>query len=128
MKTVKVASAIIQEGNKIFAAKRGHGKFDGLWEFPGGKLEDGETSEEAVVREVEEELKATVTIKRLIETVEYDYPDFHLTMDCFLCSAAQQSFVLTEHKEAKWFKKQDLDTVDWMPANAGLIETLKKLL
>ena len=128
MKTIKVVAAIIKEGNKILATQRGYGEFQGGWEFPGGKIELGETKEEALIREIREELDTEVIVEELFDTVEYDYPNFHLSMDCFLCSIRKGNFVLKEHQEARWLTKETLDSVEWLSADQGLIEKLKEYL
>lgn len=128
MKTIKVVAAIIKEGNKILATQRGYGEFQGGWEFPGGKIELGETKEEALIREIREELDTEIVVEELFDTVEYDYPNFHLSMDCFLCSIREGNFVLKEHQEARWLTKETLDSVEWLPADQGLIEKLKEYL
>ena len=127
MKTIKVVAAIIFNDNQIFATERGYGEFKGGWEFPGGKGEPGESPEEALVREIREELAMEVEVGELFETVEYDYPAFHLSMDCFLCKIKSGTPVLLEHAAAKWLKKEELGSVAWLPADEGLIERLKKL-
>jgi 8-oxo-dGTP diphosphatase len=128
MKTINVAAAIIRNGDKIFATKRGYGEFKGGWEFPGGKIEEGETPKEALVREIQEELDILVEVGELVEIVEYDYPSFHLTMHCFLCIMKAGDLVLKEHEEAMWLTKENLNSVDWLPADKGLIENLKKII
>lgn len=128
MKTIKVVAAIIKEDNKILATQRGYGEFQGGWEFPGGKIELGETKEEALIREIREELDTEVIVEELFDTVEYDYPNFHLSMDCFICSIKEGNFVLKEHQEARWLTKETLDSVEWLPADQGLIEKLKGYL
>lgn len=128
MKTIKVVAAIIKEENKILATQRGYGEFQGGWEFPGGKIELGETKEEALIREIREELDTEVIVEELFDTVEYDYPNFHLSMDCFICSIKEGNFVLKEHQEARWLTKETLDSVEWLPADQGLIEKLKGYL
>ena len=128
MKTIKVVAAIIKEDNKILATQRGYGEFQGGWEFPGGKIELGETKEEALIREIREELDTEVIVEELFDTVEYDYPNFHLSMDCFICSIREGNFVLKEHQEARWLTKETLDSVEWLPADQGLIEKLKEYL
>ncbi|HIS62659.1 MAG TPA: 8-oxo-dGTP diphosphatase MutT [Candidatus Scybalomonas excrementigallinarum] len=128
MKTIQVVAAIIKEGNKILATQRGYGEFQGGWEFPGGKIELGETKEEALIREIREELDTEVIVEELFDTVEYDYPNFHLSMDCFICSIKTGNFVLKEHQEARWLTKETLDSVEWLPADQGLIEKLKEYL
>ena len=126
MKTIKVVAAIIVDGDKIFATQRGYGDFKGGWEFPGGKIEEGETSEEALVREIKEELDAEIEVVELLDTVEYDYPKFHLSMDCFICKIKSGDLVLKEHEAAKWLTKETLDSVEWLPADLGVIEKIKE--
>lgn len=123
--TVKVAAAIIMHGDKIFATQRGYGEFKDGWEFPGGKIEAGETPQQALVREIREELDTEIEVGDLFDTVEYDYPTFHLSMDCFLCTVKSGNLVLKEHEAAKWLTKDHLDSVEWLPADKGLIEKLK---
>lgn len=123
--TVKVAAAIIFHGDKIFATQRGYGDFKDGWEFPGGKIEAGETPEQALVREIREELDTEIEVGDLFDTVEYDYPTFHLSMDCFLCTVKSGNLVLKEHEAARWLAKENLDSVEWLPADKGLIEKLK---
>ena len=121
MKTIEVAAAIIVKDNKVFATQRGYGEFKDGWEFPGGKLEPGESAREALVREIREELDVDIRVGRLLETVEYDYPKFHLTMHCFICELLSEEIVLKEHEDARWLKEEELDTVDWLPADVGVI-------
>ena len=128
MKTVKVVAAIIIHENKIFATQRGYGEFKDGWEFPGGKIEPGETPQEALVREIKEELDIEIEVKDFLETVEYDYPEFHLSMDCFFCSIRSGELVLKEHEAAKWLTVETLDSVDWLPADEGLTEGIRKYL
>lgn len=128
MKKIQVVAAIIKEDNKILATQRGYGEFQGGWEFPGGKIELGETKEEALIREIREELDTEVIVEELFDTVEYDYSNFHLSMDCFICSIKTGNFVLKEHQEARWLTKETLDSVEWLPADQGLIEKLKGYL
>lgn len=125
-KVIRVVAAIIRDGDKIFATQRGHGEFKGGWEFPGGKIEAGETPEEALVREVREELDTEIKVGELIETVEYDYPAFHLSMDCFWAEVVSGDLVLKEHEAAKWLTKDELGSVEWLPADVGLIEELRE--
>ena len=125
MKTIEVVAAIIVDGDKIFATQRGYGEFKDGWEFPGGKIEQGETPEQALIREIKEELDTEIEIGKLVETVEYDYPKFHLTMHCFFCGIRSGDLVLREHEAAKWLLPEELDSVDWLPAALGLIEKLK---
>lgn len=126
MKTIRVSAAIIIDGEKVFATQRGHGEFKGGWEFPGGKIEAGETAEEAIVREIREELDTEIEILQLLDTVEYDYPAFHLSMDCFTCRIVSGDLVLKEHEAAKWLTKDTLDSVDWLPADQGLIGKIRE--
>ena len=128
MKTIRVVAAVIRKGDKIFATQRGYGELKGGWEFPGGKIEDGETPEQALVREIKEELDTDINVRELIDTIEYDYPNFHLSMDCFWCEIVQGGLELKEHEAAKWLAKDELYGVDWLPADVGLIEKIKKEL
>ena len=128
MKTIKVAAAIIVDGGRIFATQRGYGAFKDGWEFPGGKVEAGETSREALAREIREELDTEIRVGELFETVEYDYPDFHLSMDCFICTVKAGGLVLKEHEAARWLTAETLETVEWLPADRGLIKRLKGAL
>ena len=117
MKTIEVVAAIIEHEGRILATQRGYGDFKDGWEFPGGKMEPGETPEAAIVREIEEELKVTIAPKTLVTTVECDYPKFHLTMHCFLSSIVKEEICLVEHEAAKWLSPDELDSVDWLPAD-----------
>ena len=126
MKTIKVVAAIIIHENKIFATQRGYGEFKDGWEFPGGKIEPGETPQEALVREIKEELDIDIEVKDFLETVEYDYPTFHLSMDCFWCEIVEGSLELKEHEAAKWLDRESLYTVDWLPADVGLVEKIRE--
>lgn len=128
MKTIKVVAAIIKKGNKIFATQRGYGDLKGGWEFPGGKVEVGESKEEALIREIKEELATTVDVKELFDTIEYDYDTFHLSMDCFICEVKEGHLDLLEHEAAKWLDKNTLDSVDWLPADISIIDKLKSYL
>lgn len=128
MKTVRVVAAIIIENGKVFATQRGYGEFKDGWEFPGGKIEQGETPEEAIVREIKEELDTVVEVGELLDTVEYDYPNFHLSMDCFICKIKSGDLVLKEHESAKWLTKETLRSVEWLPADEGLIGKIEKYL
>lgn len=126
MKTIEVVAAIIKKDNKYFATQRGYGDFEGGWEFPGGKMEPGETPQHALIREIKEELDADITVGELIETVEHDYPKFHLTMHCFLCELISEHVVLLEHEAARWLSQEELDSVDWLPADLSVINHLKQ--
>lgn len=128
MKTVRVVAAIIIENGKVFATQRGYGEFKDGWEFPGGKIEPGETPEEAIVREIKEELDTEVEVIELLDTVEYDYPNFHLSMGCFICKIKSGDLVLKEHEAAKWLTKDTLGSVEWLPADMGLVREIKKYL
>ena len=126
MKTIKVVAAVIKAVNKngediIFATQRGYGEFKDGWEFPGGKIEEGDTPQEALKREIMEELDTEISVGELIDTIEYDYPTFHLSMDCFWCEVIKGNLVLKEAEDAKWLKKNELDKVDWLPADVELI-------
>ena len=132
MKTIRVVAAVIQRkqnGSKqIFATQRGYGIFEGGWEFPGGKIEVGETPQKALIREIKEELDADIVVGDLIDTIEYDYPDFHLSMDCFWCETITGELVLKEAEAAKWLSKDERNSVRWLPADLTLIEKIKKSL
>ena len=132
MKTIKVVAAVIcdslENTTKIFATARGYGEFKGKWEFPGGKLEAGETSQQALIREIQEELDVKIEVGELIDTIEYDYPTFHLSMDCFLCVVIDGEIILKEAEAAKWLDKYELYSVDWLPADIALIEKLQNSL
>ncbi|MDY5201208.1 MAG: (deoxy)nucleoside triphosphate pyrophosphohydrolase [Sutterella parvirubra] len=128
MKTIEVVAAVIRDGGRILATERGYGDFKGGWEFPGGKMEPGETPEAAVVREIEEELRVIVRPTAFIETVEYDYPTFHLTMHCFMCEVVSGEITLTEHLAMKWLTKETLETVDWLPADVSVVRKLEEML
>lgn len=127
MKTIEVVAAIITHNDQIFATQRGYGEFKDGWEFPGGKMEPGETPQQALVREIREELDTEIEVGSLVETVEYDYPNFHLTMHCFLCTIRSGELVLKEHEAAKWLTREELDSVDWLPADVKVVEKLKVL-
>ena len=125
MKHIEVVAAIIRKGDKIFATQRGYGEWKDWWEFPGGKMEVGETPEEALVREIHEELSAEISVDEFLCTVEYDYPQFHLTMHCYLGSLKTDSLHLNEHEAARWLSKDELDSVKWLPADVKVVELLK---
>ena len=128
MKTIKVVAAVIKKQNKVFVTQRGYGEFKDGWEFPGGKIEPGETPEEAIVREIKEELDTEVEVIELLDTVEYDYPNFHLSMGCFICKIKSGDLVLKEHEAAKWLTKDTLGSVEWLPADMGLVREIEKYL
>lgn len=132
MKIIRVVAAVIQRkhnGSKqIFATQRGYGEFEGGWEFPGGKIEAGETPQKALIREIKEELDADIVVGDLIDTIEFDYPDFHLSMDCFWCELQSEHVVLNEHEDAKWLSKAQLDSVDWLPADVTLVDKIAKAM
>ncbi len=131
MKTICVVAAVIKAVNEqgkeiILATQRGYGEFKGGWEFPGGKLEEGETPQEALIREIKEELDADIFVGDLIDIVEYDYPTFHLSMKCFWCELQSEHLVLNEHEDAKWLSKDQLGTVSWLPADVTLVQKIAK--
>lgn len=129
MKQIEVVAAVIHDGEgRLFATQRGYGEFKDFWEFPGGKMEAGETAEEALKREIREELESEIRLERLIETVEWDYPAFHLTMHCFLCRVASGSLVLKEHEAARWLTAAELESVEWLPADRKLVRQLPEYL
>ena len=128
MKTIRVVAAVIREGDRIFATARGYGDYKGGWEFPGGKIETGETPQEALVREIKEELDTKIMVGELIDTIEYDYPAFHLSMDCFWCTIRDGSLTLKEAEAAKWLTAENIDSVNWLPADRGLIEKIRSTL
>lgn len=127
-KKIEVVAAIIKDGEKIFATQRGYGEFKDGWEFPGGKKEPDETLEEALLREIREELDIAIKIDYLLDTIEYDYPTFHLTMHCFLCTVLSGNLILREHEAARWLTKEQLWSVDWLPADLVLIKKLEEIL
>lgn len=127
MKTINVVAAIIIKDQKIFATQRGYGEFKNGWEFPGGKIESGESPEHALEREIREELDAKIRVGELFDTIEYDYPNFHLSMKCFLCSLISDQLTLREHEAAKWLTKENLSSVEWLPADIIIIDKLKSL-
>ena len=128
MKTIRVVAAIIVENGRVFATQRGYGDFKDGWEFPGGKVEMGETPEEALVREIREELDTEIRVERLLRTVEWDYPTFHLSMDCFICKIESGDLHLREHEAARWLDLEHLNDVDWLPADLQLIPEIAKCL
>lgn len=128
MKTVRVVAAVIRDGDRIFATARGYGEYKGWWEFPGGKIEAGETPEEALVREIREELDTEIRVGALIDTIECDYPTFHLSMDCFWAEVVAGRLVLKEAEDARWLTRETLESVQWLPADASLIEHIKAVM
>lgn len=128
MKTIKVVAAVIKRNNKIFVTQRGYGEFKDGWEFPGGKVEKGETKEEALIREIKEELDTVIKVDSYLDTIEYDYPDFHLSMDCFVCSIVEGHLVLKEHEDSKWIKKEEIDTLNWLPADLVILDKVKEMM
>jgi len=126
MKTINVVAAVIRHENKIFATQRGYGEFKDGWEFPGGKIEPGETPQEALVREIQEELETVIKVGERIARIEYDYPAFHLSMDCFWAEVVSGDLVLREHEAARWLSKEELYSVEWLPADMELIEKIEK--
>ena len=128
MKQIEVVAAIIHDDEgRIFATQRGYGDYKDWWEFPGGKMEPGETPEEALKREIREELSTEISVDNFICTVEYDYPKFHLTMHCYLCSLVTEALHLNEHEAARWLSKDQLDSVDWLPADLIVVKELSNL-
>ena len=127
MRQIEVVAAIIQRDGAYFATQRGYGEFEGMWEFPGGKIEPGESSEDALKREIQEELGVDIVIEDLICTTEYDYPSFHLTMYCYLCRVEAGEIELREHKSARWLRPEELGSVEWLPADKDVISRLNNL-
>ena len=128
MKIVRVVAAVVRDGDRIFATARGYGEYKGWWEFPGGKIEAGETPEEALVREIHEELDTEIQVGELIETIEYDYPTFHLSMDCFWAEVVAGRLVLKEAEDARWLTKETLESVQWLPADQTIIDAIYRAL
>lgn len=126
MKEIKVVVAIIQKENKILATKRGYGEFINMWEFPGGKIESGETKEQALVREIKEELNIEISVDKFALDIEYQYPNFYLFMSCFMCSIKEGSIELLEHNDGKWITKEELNTLNWLPADIDAVNYLKE--
>jgi 8-oxo-dGTP diphosphatase len=128
MKTIEVVAAIIERDNKILATQRGNGEFKGMWEFPGGKIEIDEIREDALIREIQEELKSEISIVKYFHTIEYDYPNFHLTMHCFICNFINDVLTLVEHDDYRWLSKSELYSVDWLPADIEVLDLLANYL
>ena len=128
MKTIEVVAAIIVRAGEVFATQRGYGEWQGWWEFPGGKIEAGETPQEALRREIREELDAEIEVGELLETVEWDYPNFHLTMRCFWCTLLSDSLSLNEHQDAAWLSADNLKSVKWLPADEGLVANIARFV
>ena len=128
MKTIEVVAAIIIKDGKVFSTQRGYGEFKGWWEFPGGKIESGECPQEALIREIYEELDAEISVGELLEIVEWDYPNFHLTMHCFVCSLTSESLYLNEHEAAAWLTMETLHSVKWLPADEGILRKIEVLI
>ncbi len=128
MKTVEVVAAIIRKDGRVFATQRGYGPWKDWWEFPGGKMEPGETPEAALVREIREELSTDISVDKFLSTIDYDYPDFHLTMHCFLCSLMSEALHLNEHEAARWLSASELSSVSWLPADLQLLPLIVKEL
>ena len=127
-KTIRVVAAIITDGERILATQRGYGAFKGMWEFPGGKIEAGEMPEQALQREIKEELQLEIAIQRFVSTVHYEYPDFILNMDCYLCNIVGGKISLIEHQAAVWLTPEQLTTVEWLPADVELVEQLRRIM
>lgn len=128
LKTLHVVCAVIRKGNKIFATQRGYGEFKDGWEFPGGKIEPGETPQQALAREIREELDTEIKVGDLIDTVEYDYPNFHLSMQCFWCEVVSGKLTLLEAEDARWLTKESIGSVEWLPADKELVEKIAEEL
>lgn len=126
MKRIEVVAAVIRNGDRIFATERGYGDWKDWWEFPGGKMEAGETPEAALVREIKEELSAEITVDKFLHTVEWDYPAFHLTLHCFLCSLQSEALHLNEHEAARWLAMDELESVRWLPADYDLLPIIRR--
>ena len=125
-KTINVVAALIRDGKRVFATARGYGNYKGWWEFPGGKVEPGESPEDALVREIKEELDSEISVDEYVSTIEYDYPEFHLSMRCYWCSLISGDLVLKEAEDAKWLDVETIDSVKWLPADITLIDEIKK--
>ncbi len=128
MKSIEVVAAVIVRDGRIFATQRGYGDFKDFWEFPGGKIEPGEKAEDALIREIKEELEADITVESFLQTIEYDYPKFHLILHCYLCSLNTKEVHLLEHEASRWLSAEELDSVAWLPADLSLISSLKQII
>lgn len=127
MKTIRVSAAIIKDGDRILATERGYGEYEGLWEFPGGKREDGESGEETIVREIKEELEADIAVDGYLCTVEHQYEKFHLIMDCYLCHVISGTITITEHEAMRWLTEDTLESVEWLPADLKVLDAVKAI-
>ena len=128
VKTIRVAAAVIIRDGAVYATERGYGPWKDWWEFPGGKIEAGETAQEALTREIREELDTEISVGEKLADIEYDYPEFHLSMSCWLCTVVRGSLVLKEHESARWLRREELDEVRWLPADSAVIDKLRKML
>ncbi|MBX7076893.1 MAG: (deoxy)nucleoside triphosphate pyrophosphohydrolase [Methanobacteriaceae archaeon] len=128
MKSIEVVAAIIKKDNQFLATQRGYGEFINMWEFPGGKIESGETQKEALIREIQEELNATIKPEKFLLTIKYTYPTFHLTMHCYLCKIIKGQITLLEHNAGKWLTINELDTLEWLPADVEVVDYIKEKL
>ena len=126
--TLHVVAAIILRDHQVFATQRGYGEFKGWWEFPGGKIDAGESHQQALTREIKEELDADITVGDLLETIEWDYPAFHLRMYCYVCALRSEDVLLNEHMDSAWLTKETLDSVKWLPADIGVLEKIRELI